>query len=80
MTPGSMGLRPFFPGSVPDAWFTFESLSTTLTSIASCYSQLYFGFALVKQYNFDPVYIAITLAKPYITFAVPEYFNTGKLR
>lgn len=39
---------------------------------------MYFGFALVKQHNFDLFYIALALAKPYFTFMTPpEYYRHG---
>lgn len=66
--------------SAGNAWETFEMLSTTVSSVTRCLSQIGFGFALVKQYEFDPIYVGITLAKPYFTFlAPPTYYSEGKL-
>lgn len=67
--------------SAGNAWQSFEMLSSTISSVTRCLSQLGFGFALVKQYDFDPIYVGMTLVKPYFTFmAPPNYYTKGTPR
>lgn len=67
--------------SAGNAWQTFEMLSSTISSVTRCLSQLGFGFALVKQYDFDPIYVGMTLVGPYLTFMrPPKYYTQGTPR
>lgn len=66
--------------SAGNAWQTFEMLSSTISSVSRCLSQLGFGFALVKQYDFDPIYVGMTLVKPYTSMGPPNYYTKGTPR